>query len=488
MRPPPSLARRLQSAAGWLLVAALFYSPWDYGGTGADAIRNLNRILGGMAILWLVGSAWRRKRSEGFGRERFFWSWPLLILGVSALLIGWGMALNAHGFWDADYRILMPLTSPFPAAPGSTDYALSVASMWRATALFGCVWVAADLAQREKWLLRIWWAIGLAGGSIALLGLLQKATGAQMTFWDTLDRGEPPVASFFATYYYHGNAGAFLNLALPAILGLALRYATRRRAPFARALWVTLALIALVAVFSNTSRMGQSIAVGIVLAILSLTARKNLGRIRRLELRIVALVLVVGAVAIWSVTRVSQLDRSLKRWDQAEKTITQDARWLVDEAALSALPDAGPLGFGPGTFSVVFPSFNRFDKRASGDWLFLHNDYLQTLMEWGWLGGSLALLICFGGVAIAVRRLTNRRERKQWSPRRRQFLPLAVLALAGVGLHAAVDFPLQISSIQLYAATFLGICWSSGRWGVSKEKPQPYERALGKVSAPLEPA
>ena len=47
-----SAARASRAAAGWLLIAALFYAPWDSGGTDASAIRNLDWILGAMFCLW----------------------------------------------------------------------------------------------------------------------------------------------------------------------------------------------------------------------------------------------------------------------------------------------------------------------------------------------------------------------------------------------------------------------------------------------------
>jgi hypothetical protein len=338
-----------------------------------------------------------------------------------------------------------------------------MATMRRVTVLLAAIWIVADLAQDKVWLLRIWWAIGLAGGSIALLGLMQKATGAEMIFWDTLERNEPPVGTFFATYYYHGNAGAYLNLVLPAVLGLAYRYTTRPGNPLARALWLTLSLITLVAVFSDTSRMGQFIAVLMIIALLAMSAGGLVQRARHLELRTALIALVVGLLGLSAVVGVSHLDQSLGRWDEMKESAAKDARWIVDEIAMTSLPEAGAFGFGPGTFAAVFPYVNQLNRRAEGSWLFLHNDHLQTFMEWGWIGGCLWELLFLGGLLAGLLALTSRASGR-WSGRQRMLLGLAIVALAGAGLHALVDFPLQISSIQLYAAVYLGICWGSGRW------------------------
>ena len=195
--------------------------------------------------------------------------------------------------------------------------------------------------------------------------------------------------------------------------------------------------------------------------------------------------LVVGVVAFWAIVQTSHLDRSLGRWEQTRATWERDARWVADRVAIKALPQAGALGFGPGTFSAVFPQFQQgAGERAQGSWLFLHDDYLQTLLEWGWVGGLLWAGLFFGGIIVALRslagrphpnplprgegkawlRASDRHEGVQWLPRQRMVLSLALVALGGVALHAAVDFPLQISSIQLYAATYLGVCWGAGRW------------------------
>src|SRR5262249_25440609 len=144
----------------------------------------------------------------------------------------------------------------FPA--GSIDYATSFAWMVRGTMLILAVLFVADLSRSERWLLHLWYVIGIVAGSIAFVGLLQKATGARMIFWQSA----PPwgVTTFFATFYYHGNAGAFLNLVWPLTAGLVIRAFTRRCHPLMRAMWTGALVLTVGAVLANTSRASQLIA------------------------------------------------------------------------------------------------------------------------------------------------------------------------------------------------------------------------------------
>ncbi|HEX7517226.1 MAG TPA: O-antigen ligase family protein [Chthoniobacterales bacterium] len=388
--------------------------------------------------------------------------WALLAPCALLLLLGWWMTLNARWIYDAEFFLFIPRAALFGVGPGSVDYSISVAWMLRATLLFGVVLFAAELSRDPVWLMRLWWIIALAGGSIALLGLIQKATGAGMIFWQRPGTGN--LTTFFATYYAHGNAGAYLNLVLPAAIALALRGFVRKSAPLIRAVSLVLCLLLVVAVVANTSRGGQAVAGLLVVALTICLLDILFSRVRRMEKKTLLLAAGVIAFALLAIAGASHLDQSLGRWHETENKLESNSRWLASRAALRAVGDAGWLGFGPGTFRVVLPYYtNGLGPKVGGIWRFLHEDYLQTLMEWGWIGSAFWALLFFGSICVAVRTLRRSRD-IPLSGRQRLFLTAVVLALAGIALHALVDFPLQIASLQLYVATYVGICWGSSRW------------------------
>src|SRR4051812_32370527 len=235
-----ALRSLLHNAARWLFLAALVYAPWAYGCTTVRTIRGLNAVLtvtlvlaGAGYLLALVRtqtSQLRRRRASTNNEEPLTNNssgnrLALLVPCAVLLLLGWWMALNARWIYDSDFFVFASRANLIGAAPGSVDFQISIAWMVRATLLLGGGFLVTQLCRDPVWLLRIWWTIALTGGSIALLGLAQKATGAPMIFWENT---EQPLGTFFATYYAHGNAGSFLNLVFPFCATLALRGFVRK--------------------------------------------------------------------------------------------------------------------------------------------------------------------------------------------------------------------------------------------------------------------
>jgi hypothetical protein len=447
----------LRSVARWLFLATLIAAPWCYGGTTAWSIELIDGLLGLVLVFWIASLLVDRRRPLA--------PWGLIILAAIILLFGWAMALNAHAIYDTKFRTFVAIEPALRQMPGSVDYVASLAWMVRATVLLGAVCFVAELAQRQRWLLRLWWTIAIAGGSIALLGLIQKGTGAHMIFWETATR--PDFYTFFATYYYHANAGAFLNLALPPTAGLVLWTVFRQGSPFARAAWISLLVLISVSVVSNTSRMAQVIGAVLIVIIIARVAPSAWKMVRGMETRSAILGLLVLAIAIIAVAQAARLDQPLQRWQKLSEHLPDDARWVAVRAAWSGVPEAGALGFGAGTFRSIFPHYQQRVANLEGTWRFLHNDYLETVLEWGWAGTILVGALFFGGIGFAIR---NYFTGASWSNRQRILLPCFVLALIGVAIHAAVDFPVQILSIQLFVATYLGVCWGSGGWGRKEER------------------
>jgi O-antigen ligase len=242
----------------------------------------------------------------------------------------------------------------------------------------------------------------------------------------------------------------------------------RRDSPWVRAVCLAALVLAVVAISSNTSRMAQLVAGGLILVMAGALVRPALGFVTRAEKGTLIVGSLVLAATILAIASAAQLDRPLKRWNQFSGQVAESSRWTADQVAFSGLGDAGLLGFGPGTFRVLFPHYQQMSgNQPGGTWRFLHNDYLQTILEWGWFGTATIGALFFGGIGVGAR---NYFKARGWSNRQRILLPCILLALASVAVHALVDFPLQILSIQLLVAAYLGVCWGSKGWEESRKE------------------
>lgn len=288
-----------------------------------------------------------------------------------------------------------------------------------------------------------------------------------MIFWEQIETK----ASFFATFYYAGNAGAFINLVLTPVAGLALLAVRNPDAHALRAIWIPGWLLCLVGIFVNTSRTAQAIAIMLTVVFAVSQWRAFLGSVELPRKSVCAVYAVAVLAAGAALVVFSGWERTASKWTLVQSQINEEnPRWQAVQAAVKILPDAGVFGLGPGTFGAAFPHYTiPLGDSIAGIWRYTHNDYLQTAIEWGFFGAAVWAVLFFWGLgrcfACCQQPVAPRAEKGTAPPRTktrdRLVLFCAGLSLAGVAIHALVDFPLQIASLQLYVAVFLGLGWTS---------------------------
>lgn len=454
---PRRESRPLTDSPRWLLLAALVFAPWAYGSTRPWAVQALTVLLLFITSLWLMDCLARRRRPQV----------PLTaVVVISALLLhGWWLALNARSVFEPVYQILEPMAPLIASVPGSVDGVLSLSTMLLFTGQFGVLLFVCDLCRRSVWRKRIWWTMALTGVSVAAFGLAQKLGGHSVLAltWDA-DKLDP--GSNFAMFRYRGNAGAYLNLTLPLLAGLTFLAFRKTKQPWGKTAWLLALFLVAAGIQLNPSRACWTIALVLMVALAGKVfwhywcrrhGEFSTGQVLGGAAVMLALLLTAGWIFLSGGWQTGWQRIGYAGLNPAGRSPTEVYRQMT--------ADAGVWGFGPGTFQAVFPGYQRnydFGSQlvpglwVNGRWFHAHQDYFQTVIEWGWLGAALWAVLLFGGIGIAVaayfRRGTDQSQR--W------LCFCTVLALGGVLTHALVDFPFQIASLQLYIAVLLGICWS----------------------------
>ena len=450
----------------WLLLAALVYAPWAYGATRDWAIAGLDWLLGAAVVLWLLGCLLRQ-------------AWPsvppaLSVTAGALMAQAWFMALNAKNDYDTLASEFIPRTARIDWAPGSMHRELSLQSATHLSLMLAAILLTGDLARKVIWRKRLLWTMCATGVSVVLLGLTQKLTHATAVFWGPEHMGE----TFFATWRYHANAGAFMNLVWPLLAGGTALAFLRDEARWKKILPTAGLVICLVGLAVNTSRASGALALLLGGLWIGWMLREYFrGKFSVINPATAAVTGVILVALIVSVSALVGVDTTLKRWGQLDQQLTENnARLVAAKVCLEMIPEAGWWGFGPGTFQTTFPYFTqRVADQLGGRWVFAHQDYLQTLTEWGYLGSAGWAVLVLGAIGSSLLRARRYRDELSEAARVGHFGML--VALLGVLLHALVDFPLQIASIQLYVAVLLGLLWSGEHWLGGEERAlRPRER------------
>jgi len=437
----------------WAFAAGLAWTPFWYGSNDLVAW-GINAVLfPGLASVYEVSILIKGERHPVAIKNL---SVPAVLFAAVVLWIlfqnaTWAPLVLVHPIWEmASNALERPLEASI-----SINRDLTTLALVRLITAASVFWIAVQLcrnAPRASHLIESIAAISCIYSAYGLVALAIK-TGAMP--WV----GIPSTGGFVSSTFINRNSFAtYAGIGLVAAYGLILRLyrhevaaidgpRQRRIASFIEttgqrgAVLLGGAFLILVAVLLTGSR-GGIIATGLGLLVFSvLTLRRGEGRSRG-QLKIVAfgIVLVVTVYFGFGDVLVGGI---------REKGFNDTNRLAVYLITLRSILDAPLPGYGYGTFADVFPMYRDRSIGLVGVWEQAHNTYLEVFQGLGLVFGSMLVASVLLLVLSCVKGATTRRENST--------IPRVAASVAFlVGIHALVDFGLQIQAVTLTVMAVLG--------------------------------
>ncbi len=430
----------------WIFVAGLAWVPYWYG-SNLLVTWGINAILfPALAIIYEI-SLLARGASHSVAIKTIRVPAALFVAVVIWILIQnatWTPAFLHHPIWG------MAADDLQTAVEGSisVNRDLTTLALLRLLTAASVLWLAIQLFRNESRAIKFIMVFVAISVAYAAYGLIVFA-------WSQL---EDPASSTFvsSTFYNHNHYATYAGMALVATFGLIARVYERemltdggslrfRIAAFidvtGRALVLLgSAFLILVAVILTQSR-GGIIATGLGVLVWGalIFRRTQRASIERRMIMIFGIAIVAGVFVAFGDAFFGKL---------AAAGLADSNRMDVYILTLRSILDAPLLGYGYGTFADVFPMFRDRSIDVQGVWQQAHNTYLEVFQGLGLIFGSmliasvvLLVLKCCKG-AIARQQIT---------------VPAIATGVALlVGVHAMVDFSLQIQAVALTFMAILG--------------------------------
>jgi O-antigen ligase len=234
-----------------------------------------------------------------------------------------------------------------------------------------------------------------------------------------------------------------MEMLLPFPLVLA---ATRFSDGKARIALAAIAALMAGSIFLSGSRGGMLAFGAQMLALAVLLLRKREGNWKQPLMLGVFLAMVI-AFLVW-IGGNELTHRLVSIHSEAREEISGGVRMTIDRDCLRMFTKRPFLGWGLGTFPIVYPGFRSFYTNFFVNEA--HNDYLQLLVETGIAGFAIAAWF----LVLVFRRASGKLQ--NWTENATGALTVAaLLGCVGILVHSFLDFNLQIPA---NAALFYVLC------------------------------
>ncbi|MBI4663799.1 MAG: O-antigen ligase family protein [Verrucomicrobia bacterium] len=262
------------------------------------------------------------------------------------------------------------------------------------------------------------------------------------------------------TFICPNNFAGFLEILLP--LGLSFTLKGRFR-PTTRVLLGYASLAMLAGIGVSLSRGGW-LSAGISLLIFFIVL------LRYRDSRVPAIAF-LALLAGLSIAFFKQAYHPSQRWQEmfrAEGGLS-DVRFPIWQAATGVWKERPWFGAGPGHFDQRFPQFRPETVQVRPDRV--HNDYLNTLADWGVVGaGLVALAWCFlfAGIFRTWRFVQRAGEFVAKPSSRAAFVLGGAMGLVAILIHSAMDFNMHIPANALLTVSLMALLTGYLRFATEK--------------------
>jgi len=363
------------------------------------------------------------------------WSICILEVALSFLIVIWAARETASGgFHIIKNELYVPMA--LFASVVLVQISFHLTAYWYVTWTKGLLWgsyaalffLVSQVFQQRRPLFVFGFFCAVYGFLIALFAIVQEFTFNGKIYWVVSPRHGGWI---YGPYVNHAHYANLMEMLVPFALVFAL---TDWAGKSGRAFFLFAAVVMSSTIFLSMS-LGGMIAFSAELAVLSWVLFKGSrsGYSEILTIVLLCIVLILWLAWLRPAGLMDRLARLLNPISDAGVT----GRVAIVRDSLRMLRDRPVLGWGLGTFPVVYPSYRSFFTNL---WVNeAHNDYVQTLVETGVVGfafaASFLVLLCRKGI----------RNLKLWRSDIQSSMALAAfLGCTAFLVHSLFDFNLQI--------------------------------------------